>query len=441
MRLFSWKPVVVISYFTFLCTNADPDALGGRISTSSDTEQSDTGGCGCSQGTSRTNKTPLDIGSASATSATTESRKLEEIKDLGQQSQEDGKTNSFDKFNAKVVYIPGGTGHVGTNKPQLPDGEHPRRSVTLTPFFIDKYEVSNADFLSFIQSTNFTTESEIFGWSFVFEHAIAPEIKAGITSAVLNAEWWLPVTGSYWREPEGPGTDVFITGREKNPVVQVSWNDAVAFCKWRGGRLPTEAEWEVAARGPISSSDELDESKETLFPWGKKLQPNRTHRMNVFQGTFPHHNSAEDGFEFMSPVGSFPEQNAYGLHDMIGNVWEWVEDWFTLEHDTSPHQKDPQGPRFGVEKVKKGGSFLCHRSYCFRYRTVARFPSTPDSATLNLGFRCVVDAAHASESAILRSKREEQLERLRERGVSEGDTVSTDVSSSSSRSEVGGNEL
>ena len=136
--------------------------------------------------------------------------------------------------------------------------------------------------------------------------------------------------------------------------------------------------------------------------------------MNVFQGSFPHHNTAKDGCQFLSPVGSFPAQNAYGLHDMIGNAWEWVEDWFTLDHDTR-HLTDPVGPKSGRDKVKKGGSFLCHRSYCRRYRTVARFPSTPDSATLNLGFRCAAESSLVRGSKVLREAREQSNQHDRER--------------------------
>jgi sulfatase modifying factor 1 len=247
---------------------------------------------------------------------------------------------------------------------------------------------SSLDFLAFVSATNYVTESENFGWSFVFEHAIPLSILKGITSAVLNAQWWLPVNGSYWKEPEGPGTDVFLSGRGNLPVVQVSWNDAVAFCNWRGGaRLPTEAEWEHALHGPVNRSIE---SEETLFPWGNKLQPGRKHRMNVFQGTFPQSNTGDDGFSFLAPVGSFPPQNDYGLHDMLGNAWEWVHDWFTQNH-SSVLTSNPIGPAFGVDKVKKGGSFLCHRSFCYRYRTAARFPTTPDSATYNIGFRCAMN--------------------------------------------------
>jgi sulfatase modifying factor 1 len=199
---------------------------------------------------------------------------------------------------------------------------------------------------------------------------------------VLGSEWWLPVNGSYWKEPEGPGTDVFVNGKGNFPVVQVSWNDAVKYCEWKGGRLPTEAEWEYAAQGH-------DKTTDRLYPWGDKLLPNGTHQINIFQGVFPKTNTAKDGFAFMSPVDAFAP-NDYGLHNMIGNVWEWVHDWHSINHSTK-RKINPKGPKNGQSRVKKGGSFMCHKKFCFRYRTAARFPSTPDSATYNIGFRCVYE--------------------------------------------------
>jgi sulfatase modifying factor 1 len=242
------------------------------------------------------------------------------------------------------------------------------------------------DFAKFIEATGFITESEVFGWSFVFNAAVPAHISEKIDQAVLGAEWWLPVNGSYWKEPEGPGTDVFTTNRSNYPVLQVSWNDAVAFCKWRGARLPTEAEWEAAARGPNPNGERDD----WIFPWGNKLELNHRHHANVFQGTFPARNTAKDGYPFASPVDAYGPQNEYGVYNMVGNAWEWVEDWYTTEHNLTD-MVNPKGPTSGKDKVKKGGSFLCHKSYCYRYRTVARFPTTPDSATLNIGFRCAKD--------------------------------------------------
>lgn len=274
-----------------------------------------------------------------------------------------------------------------------------------------------ADFKSFVDETGYRTESENFGWSFVFESAIPASLKEEIFQAVLGAEWWLPVNGSYWREPAGPNTDVFSSGKGRYPVVQVSWSDAVAFCSWRNARLPTEAEWEHAARGASTSSDR------DMFPWGSKMMPDgpNRHRMNIYQGDFPSLNTVEDGFEFQSPVDAFPPQNDLGFHNLIGNVWEWTQDWFSearhlfldaiveaaeLETDGNGEASklvkngvpfNPTGPPGGKDKVKKGGSFLCHRSFCYRYRVSARYPSTPDSATFNVGFRCAMDAEKYSQ--------------------------------------------
>lgn len=340
--------------------------------------------------------------------------------------QEVPSTNIGSNNNIKdMVFISGGLFYMGLKKAIIPtDGETPKRLVRVSSFHIDKYEVSNEKYREFVQHTNYKTESELFGWSFVFEHANIPkQIKESITQAVAGAEWWLPVPGSYWLEPEGPNTNVFLTNRSNYPVVQVSWNDAVAYCKWRGGRLPTEAEWEYAAQGPADSSNtenEVIKIKPDMFPWGKSLLTNKTrHRANIYQGVFPHKSSTEDGYEFLSPVDAYEPQNGYGLFNMIGNAWEWVEDWFTTDHFSYlvdvieenssnishdnrlirkriAHEPDtifvnPVGPATGRDKVKKGGSFLCHKSYCYRYRTAARYFTTPDSASINTGFRCAMD--------------------------------------------------
>ena len=300
------------------------------------------------------------------------------------------------KKEGKALYIPGGEFWMGTNKLKYAvDGETPRRRVRVSSFYMDAFEVTNGEYAAFVDATGYKTDSEVYEWSFVFQSAIPPAIKKTLTKAVLGVEWWLPVPGASWSEPEGPGTSVFENNRTEHPVVHISWNDANAYCKWRGSRLPTEAEWEYAARGGLDGK---------VFPWGNSItNDNEYHRANIYHGTFPGVNTMEDGYEFLAPVGSFPPQNNFGLHDMMGNAWEWVSDWWTTSHkntSSSSHNNidvmyDPQGPIAGTEKTKKGGSFLCHKSYCYRYRNSARHHTTPDSATQNSGFRCVDNASEA----------------------------------------------
>ncbi|OXU24542.1 hypothetical protein TSAR_015610 [Trichomalopsis sarcophagae] len=283
-------------------------------------------------------------------------------------------------LTSNMVRIKGGSYFIGTNDPVfVSDGEGPRREVELGTFYIDKYEVSNADFQEFVTASNYKTEAEKFGDSFVFEGLLSKDIKNEIKEAVAQAPWWLPVKGAVWSQPEG--RDSNIKDRMDHPVVHVSWNDAVAYCKWIGKRLPTEAEWEVTCRGGLN---------DRLFPWGNKLIPNNEHRTNIWQGEFPLNNTVEDGFDRTNPVSYFPP-NAYGVHNIIGNVWEWTSDWWKTKH-TDEKQTNPTGAPNGSDKVKKGGSYLCHKSYCYRYRCAARSQNTPDTSAGNLGFRCAVSA-------------------------------------------------
>ncbi|XP_056461444.1 formylglycine-generating enzyme [Gadus chalcogrammus] len=278
---------------------------------------------------------------------------------------------------SKMVLIPGGETLMGTDEPGIPpDGEGPQRPVVLDPFLMDTQEVSNLQFQAFVAATGYVTEAEQYGDSFVFEGILSEEVKNQISQAVAAAPWWLPVKGASWKSPEGQGSDV--TERLQHPVLHVSWKDAEAYCSWAGKRLPTEAEWEHACRGGL---------KDRLFPWGNKLTPKDQHYANLWQGDFPTHNSAEDGYAQTSPVMSFPA-NGYGLYDMVGNAWEWTSDWWTVYH-TTDRQQNPTGPSSGSERVKKGGSYMCHKSYCYRYRCAARSQNTPDSSASNLGFRCV----------------------------------------------------
>ncbi|XP_029947717.1 formylglycine-generating enzyme isoform X2 [Salarias fasciatus] len=276
-----------------------------------------------------------------------------------------------------MVYISGGEFLMGTNDPGIPaDGEGPQRLVHVDSFYMDVQEVTNQQFQSFVSATDYVTEAEKFGDSFVFEGLLSEQVKNEITQAVAAAPWWLPVKGANWKHPEGPDSN--ITDRMDHPVLHVSWADAVAFCSWADKRLPTEAEWEYACRGGL---------KDRLYPWGNKLNPKGQHYANLWQGDFPSHNSAEDGFIKSSPVKSFPANN-FGLYDMVGNAWEWTSDWWTVHH-TAEQKHNPTGPPSGKDKVKKGGSYMCHKSYCYRYRCAARSQNTPDSSASNLGFRCV----------------------------------------------------
>ncbi|KAL7300999.1 hypothetical protein TKK_0006272 [Trichogramma kaykai] len=283
-------------------------------------------------------------------------------------------------LTANMAEIKAGVYHIGTDQPFfVNDGEGPRRAVDIDGFFMDKYEVSNANFEEFVKATGHKTEAEVFGDSFVFEGLLSEKTKSTIDQAVAAAPWWLPVKGASWRNPEG--LDSSIKDRMDHAVIHVSWNDAVAYCKWMGKRLPTEAEWEVACRGGL---------KDRLYPWGNKLTPNDEHRTNIWQGEFPTNNTEEDGFFGTSPVTYFPP-NGYDIYNIVGNVWEWTSDWWQPSHDVGT-LKNPKGAVSGKDKVKKGGSYLCHHSYCYRYRCASRSQNTPDTSAGNLGFRCAVSA-------------------------------------------------
>ncbi|XP_055626012.1 formylglycine-generating enzyme [Toxorhynchites rutilus septentrionalis] len=272
---------------------------------------------------------------------------------------------------AQMSLIPGGTYLVGTNEPMFPaDREGPEKEVTIANFYLDQYEVSNRRFQKFVDKTKYVTEAERFGDSFVFQQFLSAEKREKYTDfRVASAPWWYKIEGASWRHPEGDTTKG-IDDRFDHPVVHVSWNDAVAYCGWLGKRLPTEIEWEVACRGG---------RKQKLFPWGNKLMPKNNHYTNIWQGDFPDSNHAEDGFDGTCPVDKFP-QNAYELYNIVGNVWEWTADLWDEREDVKP-----------PNRVKKGGSYLCHQSYCYRYRCAARSQNTEDSSAGNLGFRCAAN--------------------------------------------------
>ena len=274
-----------------------------------------------------------------------------------------------------MVDIPAGTFRMGDDSVWAypGDGEGPIHDVALDGFSIDIHTVTNDQFGAFVEATGHVTDADRYGWSFVFGGLLPDDFP--LTRGVEHAPWWRQVEGATWRRPEGPHSDV--ADRRDHPVVHVSWNDAQAYCAWSGTRLPTEAEWERAARGGAEGLS---------FPWGDDLEPGGEHRMNVFQGVFPGENTGADGFIGTAPVDAFAP-NGFGLHNATGNVWEWCADWYEPGYYAASPARAPAGPTDGAHKVQRGGSYLCHVSYCRRYRVAARMGSEPESSTGNLGFR------------------------------------------------------
>ena len=290
-----------------------------------------------------------------------------------------------------MIRLEGGTFWMGAESQhsRREDGEGPVRAVRLKPFFLDRSAVSNAQFAAFIEATCYQTEAEIFGWSYVFHKHVSYQNKRKIEGNAGTAPWWLGVPGAFWQRPEGPGSN--IKKRLDHPVVHVSWNDAQAYCAWSGKRLPTEAEWEFAARGGLERK---------LFSWGDELTPKgkngkSEHKCNIWQGKFPDLDTALDGFDGTAPVKSFAP-NGFGFYQMSGNIWEWCQDGWNARHEAATLKNPLFDPKFlqnDAQKVIRGGSFLCHASYCSRYRVAARTANTPDSTTSHCGFRCALDAA------------------------------------------------
>ncbi len=282
-------------------------------------------------------------------------------------------------FAHDTVLIPGGASFRGTNLQIFKvDEEGPLRRRQIKPFRMGRTSVTNAEFARFVDATGYVTETEAWGWSFVFHLQVPAAL--GKTQSVPGLDWWRRVDGSSWRDINGPGTAAQVWHPD-HPVVQVSWRDATAYADWAGGRLPSEAEWEHAARGGL---------QDARYPWGDR-EPDDTDFMpcNIWQGSFPHHNTSADGYPTTAPAQSF-EPNGYGLYNMCGNVWEWTRDDFrlkSLKRGAKQRMQEQKG-----WKVTKGGSFLCHRSYCHRYRIAARSSNAPDSATPHIGFRVVWDA-------------------------------------------------
>ena len=284
------------------------------------------------------------------------------------------------------VRIPAGTFAMGDafGEGYPGDGEGPVHDVHLPSYFIDATTVTNAAFATFVKATGYVTEAEHLGVSAVF-HMLLQASRSDVVGAAMGTPWWLVVRGANWRAPYGPRSS--IAQIQNHPVVQVTWNDAQAYAAWAGKRLPTEAEWEYAARGGL---------EHRRFPWGDDLHPRGTWACNIWQGQFPDSNTVDDGFVGTAPAKHY-RPNGHGLWNTVGNVWEWNADWFgadTYERRASTEVIDPRGPDEpdpSFRRVMRGGSYLCHDSYCYRYRVAARSGNTPDSAASNIGFRCAND--------------------------------------------------
>uniref|UniRef100_A0A8C6ZJM9 Sulfatase modifying factor 2 n=1 Tax=Nothoprocta perdicaria TaxID=30464 RepID=A0A8C6ZJM9_NOTPE len=253
-----------------------------------------------------------------------------------------------------MVQLPGGKFQMGSSSQDNKNEEGPVREVTVKSFAIDKYPITNRDFREFVRERKYKTEAEAFGWSFVFEDFVSEELKKKVTQKL---------------EPSGPGSG--IKDRLDYPVLHVSWNDAQAFCKWKGKRLPTEEEWEFAARGGL---------EQRIYPWGNKFQPNRT---NLWQGSFPRADTAEDGYHGVSPVTAFSPQNNYGLYDLLGNTWEWTASEYAAPGPSSRRRAQDMRVLRGASWIDTADGSANHRA-----RVTTRMGNTPDSASDNLSFRC-----------------------------------------------------
>jgi sulfatase modifying factor 1 len=311
----------------------------------------------------------------------------------------------------EMAWIPKGSFLMGTNDKESFPNERPAHLVQVEGFWIDQHDVTNAEFSKFVEATGYVTTAERQidwedlkkelppGTSKPDDSSLAPGTLVFTPTSgpvPLNdlSAWWRWMRGANWRHPEGPESS--IQGRENHPVVQVSWNDAVAYAQWAGKRLPTEAEWEFAARGGLESK---------RYVWGDEFKPGGKYMANTWQGIFPVRDTGEDGFVGTSPVGSFPA-NGYGLYDMAGNVWQWCSDWYRADSNIEAASKnvcrDPRGPAesydpgepYAPKRVVKGGSFLCNPDYCESYRPSARRGTPPDTGSSHTGFRCVISGTN-----------------------------------------------
>lgn len=290
-----------------------------------------------------------------------------------------------------MIWVPGGTFAMGSDEFADARPVHP---VSLNGFWMDEHEVTNAQFAAFVKATGYQTIAERPLDSSMYPGVPADQLVPG--SAVFTPpntdvsldnplQWWKYVPGANWQHPLGPAST--ITGHENDPVVHISYDDALAYAKWAGKRLPTEAEWEFAAWGG---------TQDQPYYWGNELTPHHKWVANIHQGHFPQTNTADDGFVGVAPVKSFPA-NRYGLYDMEGNVWEWCQDLYRPDYYSHSPATDPQGPSDSfdpdepgaVKRVQRGGSFLCSDQYCVRYKAGSRGKGEVSSASNNLGFRCV----------------------------------------------------
>ncbi|WP_072360071.1 formylglycine-generating enzyme family protein [Chitinophaga sancti] len=302
-----------------------------------------------------------------------------------------------------MILIPGGTFIMGASDADARQDEQPRHSVTVDSFWIDEHEVTNAEFARFVEATGYVTTAEKPISKEEFMQQLPPGSPEPDSSMLLPgalvftppnhavplddiSQWWTFTLGASWKHPQGPGSE--ISGKENLPVVQVSWDDAQAYARWAGKRLPTEAEWEFAARGGLNDQP---------YTWGSDPVTSGQPKANTWSGNFPYQNTGIDGFTGLAPVRSFPA-NGYGLYDMAGNVWEWVADWYDVDYyKHADHTHNPKGPGKGndpddpavAKHTIRGGSFMCTDQYCSGYRVTARMKSSPESGLENLGFRCV----------------------------------------------------
>jgi sulfatase modifying factor 1 len=328
-----------------------------------------------------------------------------------------GRAHAVAEAPSGMVLIPGGEFTMGSDLPGSRANEKPVLKVRLDGFWIDEHDVTNAEFRKFVEATGYKTTAERpVDWEELKKQVPAgtPKpsdemLKPGslvfaptdgpVDLREMNG-WWRWTIGANWQHPEGPGSN--LEGREQHPVVQVSWDDAVAYAKWVGKRLPTEAEWEYAARGGLDGK---------RFSWGDEFKPGGKFMTNTWTGAFPYRNTKEDGFIGTSPVKTFPP-NGYGLYDMSGNVWNWVSDWYRVDTHArmklEPSCHNPQGPKTSYnpghpeqtqERVTKGGSFLCHVDYCESYRPAARRGTPPDTGMSHIGFRCALSPAEHSQTS------------------------------------------